>query len=97
MRIVLTPNIEAEMRAITRESIELIIEQANAWVAKGYSENFIERGIELALGAAQAELGSTFTPEFSATIAAEIRQVVEAQRKARNDCVDGKPRQQQRA
>lgn len=82
MRCVLTPNIEAEIRAIVHESIELIVEQAKVWEAKGYPENFVEGAIELALGAAETELCTTFTPEFSATIATEIRQVVEARRKA---------------
>lgn len=85
MRCVLTPNVEADIRAIMHESIELIVEQANVWAAKGYPENFVERAIDLALGAAEAELCTTFTPEFSATIAAEIRAVVEARRKAQLD------------
>jgi hypothetical protein len=82
MRCVLTPNIEAEIRAIVHESIDLIVEKANAWAAKSYPENFIKGGIELALRAAEAELCTTFTPEFSATIVAEIREIVEAQREA---------------
>jgi hypothetical protein len=82
---ILSPKIEAEIRASVHDSIELIVEQANIWAAKGYPENFVERAIELALGAAEAELRTTFTPEFSATIATEIRQVVEAQRKAQLD------------
>ena len=81
MRLALTQTIEADIHAIMRESIELIVEQANCWAAKGHSEVFIERAIELALEAAETELRTTFTPEFSATIATEIRQVVEAVRK----------------
>lgn len=83
MRLALTPNIEADIRAIVHESIALIVEQANMWAVKGHSETFIERALELALEAAETELCTTFTPEFSATIAAEIRQVVEAKTKAR--------------
>jgi hypothetical protein len=84
MKLGLTQHIEAEIHAINaimRESIELIIKQANWWAIKGHSEIFIERAIELALEAAETELRTTFTPEFSASIAAEIRQVVEAETK----------------
>jgi hypothetical protein len=80
MKCLITSNIEADVRAVVQESINLIVEQANAWVAKGYPETFVERAIELSLGAAEAELGTTFTPEFSATIATEIREAVESQR-----------------
>jgi hypothetical protein len=81
----LSPEVEAEVHALMRISIDLIIEQANAWAGKGYPPNLIERAIELALGAAEAELRTTFTPEFSALIAAEIGQAVESQRKAQQD------------
>jgi hypothetical protein len=78
----LSPEVEAEIQALMRSSIDLIIEQAKAWAAKGYPEHFVERGIELALGAAEAELRTTFTPEFSALIAAEIGQAVESEWRA---------------
>ena len=79
MKCFITSNIEADVRAIIRESIDLIVVQANTWVAKGYPETFVERAIELSIGAAEAELCTTFTPEFSATIAGEIREAVLSQ------------------
>jgi hypothetical protein len=77
----LSPEVEAEIHALVRSSIGMINEQANAWAAKGYPETLVERGIELALEAAEAELRTTFTPEFSAIIAAEIGQAVLSRRK----------------
>ena len=75
----MSPKIESKIHALVPNSIELIIEQANVWEAKGYPDNFVERGIEPAIRAAETELRTTFTPEFSAVIAAEIGQAVESQ------------------
>jgi hypothetical protein len=79
MKCYITSNIDADVRAIVHESINLIVVQANTWVARGYPETFVERAIELSIGAAEAELRTTFTPEFSATIAVEIREAVLSQ------------------
>ena len=80
MKNVISPQIESEIRDSVQSAIVLITEQVNLWGARGYTENFVERGIELVLGAAEAELRNTFTPEFSATIAAEIRRAVDFKR-----------------
>lgn len=52
MKNVISPQIESEIRDSVQSAIVLITEQVNLWGARGYTENFVERGIELVLGAA---------------------------------------------
>ena len=85
MKNLISSQVESEIRDSVQSAIAVITQQANLWEARGYTKNFVERGIELALGAAEAELRNTFTPEFSATIAAEIGRAIEVKRSAKLD------------